>query len=160
MGFKPAYDIDLGALDQRYRQLQRAAHPDRHASDTPETRFAAISYTATINEAYRTLKDDVRRAEALLKIHGIEVTEQKVDQGFLMEMLELREAWTDAQRDAARANALINEATTRIQEAKYALASALEQHLWQAAVHNLLEIKYLKRFLDEVENSNVAASNI
>lgn len=54
--------IDLEALEQKYHELARAAHPDRSAQ--PANDFAEI------NEAYRILRDPKSRLQHLLTLEG------------------------------------------------------------------------------------------
>src|SRR5262245_43300134 len=93
LGLTPRYDLDLSQLEARYRELQRALHPDKHVGASASMRRLSAQKTALVNDAYRTLKDDLRRAEALLAAHGgaALLGERAADPEFLMQMLELRE---------------------------------------------------------------------
>ncbi|TGD73938.1 Fe-S protein assembly co-chaperone HscB [Mangrovimicrobium sediminis] len=89
-----AFDIDSQLLGERYRKLQGDLHPDRFASAAAHERRLAIQYSALVNEAYAALKAPLPRAEYLLKLAGLspqEISAQRIDGGFLMEQMELRE---------------------------------------------------------------------
>ncbi|WP_287127643.1 DnaJ domain-containing protein [Candidatus Cyanaurora vandensis] len=78
-------------LDRLYREHSWEAHPDRR----PRTEQAqAMTETALLNEAYRTLKDPYRRAQHLLALEGISL-EQNPPQSLLMAVFELQELLED-----------------------------------------------------------------
>ena len=106
LGVLPEFDVDLGALEKRYRDLSRVLHPDRHVAGLAGERRIALGKAVEVNEAWRILRDPLRRAEALLRRRGSEVGEGaqgEVDPSFLMDMLEQREELSEARRkgDAA-----------------------------------------------------------
>lgn len=87
-------ELDVAALSDRYRELQRQYHPDTVAAADESVKLAALQQTTTINDAYNTLKNPLARAEYLLSLQGIDVrNEQRTvkDTAFLMEQLEWRE---------------------------------------------------------------------
>lgn len=93
-GLPATYVIDHDALRERYRDLQRVAHPDRFADRPEQERRLAMQGAALINEAYSVLRDPVLRARYLLSLHGVTMqpdNETTKDAAFLMEQLELRE---------------------------------------------------------------------
>src|SRR4051812_11558935 len=69
LGFEPSFDEPSG-LDDKFRALSRKLHPDRFARATPQERRYSLEQTTLLNEAYKTLKDPVRRAEHLLSLRG------------------------------------------------------------------------------------------
>ncbi len=69
--------IDTADLQNRYYSLSRLVHPDRYPNGTPNEKRFALDATAILNDAYRTLRDPVARAEYVLKEEGIEATPRK-----------------------------------------------------------------------------------
>lgn len=88
-----AFAVDTAALSERYRDLQRAVHPDRFASASDAERRLSMQLATRVNEGFRTLKDPLARARYLLELNGVELndTDTRVDGGFLMQQMELRE---------------------------------------------------------------------
>ncbi|UCB54658.1 MAG: Fe-S protein assembly co-chaperone HscB [Thiotrichales bacterium] len=89
------YDIDHDQLQHRYRELQKAVHPDKYASASSQERRISMQQTSLINQALHTLKHPVERAMYLLQLEGVDFTmdnETTMDAAFLMEQMEMREA--------------------------------------------------------------------
>ena len=76
LGLEPRLNIDLAALEQEFHRLSRKLHPDRFARASESEREWSLASTALLNDAYRTLKDPLRRTGYLLKLHGAEIGEE------------------------------------------------------------------------------------
>jgi molecular chaperone HscB len=167
-GVDPAFDLDLTVLERRHRELSRALHPDRYAGRPPAERRAALSKAMEVNDAWRTLRDSVRRAEALLGRLGIPLGQRReppTDPELLMEVMELRERLAEAH--ATRDQAALHELAAGVHqrqaraEARMAgdFASALlgatpgaapPQALAQKLLSELGELRYYRKLLDDV----------
>jgi molecular chaperone HscB len=93
-GLPESYDLDLTELSKRYRKLQNAIHPDKFANGSDLERRLSVQQSALINEAYQTLKSPLRRAQYMLMRKGIDLsadTSARMDPGFLMQQMRLRE---------------------------------------------------------------------
>ncbi|MFZ0306445.1 MAG: Fe-S protein assembly co-chaperone HscB [Terracidiphilus sp.] len=73
---EPRLNIDLPALEQEFHRLSRKLHPDRFARATESEKEWSLADTALLNDAYRTLKEPLRRTEYLLKRSGAEIGEE------------------------------------------------------------------------------------
>lgn len=164
LGLPPAFDLDLGEAERRHRDLSRALHPDRYAQSTPSDRRTALGKAIEVNEAWRILKDPIRRGEALLRQLGVEVEEgrePKPDPALLMDMMEQREALSLAarQRDAAQVDALVTAMKARQARAITALTVEFRRAAANggarahapALLSGLGELRYCRRFLEEAE---------
>jgi molecular chaperone HscB len=69
-GLKPKLNLDLQALEAEFHRLSRRLHPDRFARAQENEKQWSLADTALLNDAYRTLKDPLRRTEYLLKLLG------------------------------------------------------------------------------------------
>ena len=72
----PRLDLDLGMLEHEFHKLSRKLHPDRFARASVNEKDWSLADTALLNDAYRTLKDPIRRTEYLLKLNGAEIGEE------------------------------------------------------------------------------------
>ncbi len=75
-GIVPRLDLDLSELEHEFHRLSRRLHPDRFARAGEDEKQWSLADTALLNDAYRTLKDPIRRTEYLLKLHGAEIGEE------------------------------------------------------------------------------------
>ena len=74
----PKLGLDAAALEKSFYRLSREFHPDRFASKPATEQTAATEKSSLLNDAYRTLRDPIRRTEYLLEIEGVEMEEQSV----------------------------------------------------------------------------------
>lgn len=99
---QPSFRLDLELLAARYRELARSVHPDRFADASEREQRVALEQSASLNEAYSTLKSAPRRARYLLALRGpelpLEVTVQDPD--FLLQQMQLREELEDLHDNA------------------------------------------------------------
>jgi molecular chaperone HscB len=162
-GLSPSVDLDLGALEAKYRALAMEAHPDRAAGADAATRRKMAEQTASLNEAIKVLKDPVRRAFYLLKLRGVDLenetaaAKQKMPPEFLEEVMERREALDAAResKDVARAQAMGDEVRGLLDAALARARTALTKPPTDAAAvteatEALARVRYFTRYLEEV----------
>jgi molecular chaperone HscB len=156
LGIARAFDVDLPAVEKVHRELSRALHPDRYVGAPPSERRASLGKAVEVNEAWRIVRDPIRRADALLALAGVRVGEeaegQKASPEFLMDMLEQRESLSDAKRakdleSVRRMAAAIEE---RARGVERALAEGFARGQAKELAGKVGELKYYRRFLDEV----------
>ena len=158
-GLARAWRIDRDALEAAYLQRAAAVHPDRFVGASSAEQRAAMEASTALNEGYRVLRDPVRRAEYLCKLGGIDLDHTggpggapHMDQAFLMEMIERREAVAEARAaGAAKLDALRDEVEGEADELIDAAADALEIGDTSRAARELVARRYLQRLLDEIE---------
>ena len=93
-GFPELYDLDLAELSNRFRKLQSAIHPDKFANASDAERMLSVQKSALINEAYLALRNPLERARYMLKLRGLDLsndTSTSMAPEFLMQQMELRE---------------------------------------------------------------------
>jgi molecular chaperone HscB len=87
--------LDLGALEARFHSLSWKLHPDRFAQAAENEKQLSLDLTSQLNDAYRTLREPVARAEYLLSLYGMRKEGQKKQQAppeLLEEVFELNES--------------------------------------------------------------------
>ncbi|MGZ9898639.1 co-chaperone HscB [Shewanella gaetbuli] len=94
----PVFTVDTANLAERYRELQKAVHPDKFASQSEQQKLLSVQRTAQVNDGYQTLKNPLRRAEHMLSLRGIDLSHETTtvkDTTFLMQQMEWREMLDD-----------------------------------------------------------------
>ena len=118
-GLQPVLNLDLPALEHEFHRLSRKLHPDRFARAEENEKQWSLADTALLNDAYRTLKDPIRRTEYLLKLLGAEIGDgpaskeeisARVPADLLEEVFEL-----NMQLEEMRAARATGEADTELQ---------------------------------------------
>ena len=69
-GVPQRFAQDRAALDARWKDLQREAHPDKFAAQGAAAQRVAMQWSVRINEAYQRLKDPLKRASYLCELNG------------------------------------------------------------------------------------------
>jgi molecular chaperone HscB len=75
-GFQRKLDLDTSALEKEFYALSRRLHPDAVAQAEAQERAWSLEQSSQLNDAYRTLKDPIKRTEYLLRLEGVELEEQ------------------------------------------------------------------------------------
>jgi molecular chaperone HscB len=164
LGVPRRYHLAPDLLERQFHDLNRVHHPDRHAKADAATRTKNALATSQLNEAYRALKDPLKRAEYLLKVEGIEISDErsghKVSPAFLAEIMELREQLMDArlEGDVEKVRVLADQVGDRKRSEMALIDSAFgrfeergdREALKEVADHLIAE-RYFRRFLEEAE---------
>ena len=102
---------DRAALDARWKELQREAHPDKFAAQSAASQRLAMQWSVRINEAYQRLKDPLKRAAYLCELAGAPINAHDntaMPAEFLMQQMAWRESLEEAQ-DAEQVQSLHDE---------------------------------------------------
>ena len=94
-GIPRSLNLSLDDLQKRYYELSRQLHPDRFMRKPEAERQRALDMSSALNDANRTLKDPIKRAQYLLRLEGFDIGEQgskDVPPELLEEVFELNMA--------------------------------------------------------------------
>ena len=154
-GVPPTFAQDRAALDARWKELQREAHPDRFASQGAAAQRIAMQWSVRINEAYQRLKEPVSRASYLCELNGapIEAENNTAMPGeFLMQQMEWRESLDDATAISA-VDALQAEVDAARARALSALGSSIDEKAdFHAASQQVRALMFIERFAQDVDS--------
>jgi molecular chaperone HscB len=146
-GLEPKLNLDLSELEHEFHRLSRKLHPDRFARALENEKQWSLADTALLNDAYRTLKDPIRRTEYLLKLLGAEIGEEhsgkdrkdpsRVPADLLEEVFELNMQLEEmrAARATGEADPMLEASLTQAREKYHVLLEAVDEDLraeWEA----------------------------
>ncbi len=170
LGLASSPFVETMSLERRFHDLSRQVHPDRFAKASPRERRIAVERTTALNNAFRTLRDPASRAAYFLGLHGIRVDERassSMSAEFLEEMLDCREALTRCRQsgDLTAARSMRDDFRRRaaalqaeIDDALSAWETSRDRALIEAAAEKLAAMRYVKRFLEEVDAMEMEAA--
>lgn len=152
---EPAFDIDTEQLEHTYRTLAARFHPDKFAAASAFEQKQAVMMSATVNQAYRTLKDPIDRAAYLLTAHGIDADAPEHTSfapEFLMQQMEWRETLMDAQIEQNREamQTLDDEIRTEQDQLIQDLRTAFQQQDYQTAAQWVRHGRFLNKLRNEI----------
>ena len=149
---EPGFHVDTAALERAYHSLLTRFHPDRFAGKPQVEQRVAAQVCADINSGFRTLSNEVARAEYLLKRAGVDLAQAEregVGTEFLMMQITLRERLEDIDSgDSSRWQALMAEIGEHYSASRDAFASAAEEARFEDAARRWQEMCYLSKLRD------------
>lgn len=75
-GLPPKLNLDVAALEKEFYELSRKLHPDLNARSGSQEQEWSLEQSSLLNDAYRTLRDPIKRTQYLLRLEGVELEEQ------------------------------------------------------------------------------------
>ncbi len=153
-GLAQQFAQDRSAVDARWKELQREAHPDKFAAQGASAQRVAMQWSVRINEAYQRLKDPLARAAYLCELNGVPVNAENntaMPAEFLMQQMQWRESLEEA---ASLAD--VYEITSELSKSKRELLQKCEHlldqaHDYPATVGQVRALMFLDRFAADVE---------
>ena len=150
----PRFAQDAAQLDARWKELQRQVHPDKFAAQGAAAQRVAMQWSVRINEAYRRLKDPLKRAAYLCELNGAPIDAESntaMPAEFLMQQMELREAVDDAV-DAAAMDEIGRQSATLKREMLLKLEQQMDaQHDWPAAAQTVRALMFLDKLAGDID---------
>ena len=147
------FDIDVATLEQKLLEKISKTHPDKFLFGSKEEVELATKKTALLNEAYQILSDPIKRAKYILIKHSYLNDEQdlKMPQKLLiesmgkMDALQLSESYQDVLKLLDNA---LQEKLEKLKEIQYYFI----ENNYQKSLEIYVELKFITRFLSEIEN--------
>lgn len=75
-GLPPKLNLDVAVLEKDFYEFSRKLHPDLNARAGSQEQEWSLEQSSLLNDAYRTLRDPIKRTQYLLRLEGIELEEQ------------------------------------------------------------------------------------
>jgi molecular chaperone HscB len=154
-GLPQRFAQERSEIDQRWKELQREAHPDRFAAQGHTAQRAALQWSVRINEAYQRLKDPLKRASYLCELLGAPIeahSNTAMPPEFLMEQIEWREALDEAQGEDE-----LEALSGRVMARRKDMLADIQRHLdlegdAPAAAREVRALMFIERFAHDIES--------
>jgi molecular chaperone HscB len=75
-GLSRKLNLDIAALEKDFYELSRKLHPDLSVRAGSQEQEWSLEQSSLLNDAYRTLRDPIKRTQYLLRLEGVELEEQ------------------------------------------------------------------------------------
>jgi molecular chaperone HscB len=167
LGLPRKLNVPEEQLQSRFYELSRRLHPDLFTRKSETEKRYALDASSILNDAYRTLRDPVKRANYVLKQEGFDIGEQRskdVPPELLEEVFDLNMALEEmksgddsarGQLEAARANftGLLSAADTELQSQFVKYDASPDREILSQIRATLNRRKYIQNLVDEVERT-------
>jgi molecular chaperone HscB len=158
-GLERAFEIDLGRVEQAYRDLQAQVHPDKFAHASEAEKRLSMQWATHVNEAYQTLKQPISRARYLLRLNGIETQEETntaMPADFLMAQMEWREAIGEAKEAAEIAE--LDHLSSKLRKEMHQLEAQLTRqidadHAYTQAAETVRKMRFFEKLKEDIHSA-------
>ena len=154
-GLPIGFQVDTKQLRAAFMEIQKASHPDKFAQGSTDEQEAALEQSSQANKGFTLLNQKERILPYVLELLGIMTPDEKyaLEPDFLMEMMDLNEAWMDAEDDSDK-QAIIQQ----VEQIKKAIYAPIQTYMEMDQVDTIsqeamLQIKdyyYKKKYLDRI----------
>ena len=151
IGFK----VDTNKLRAAFMDIQRASHPDKFAQSNSYEQDEALERSALANKGFSLLNNKDQLLPYVLELKGIISPDEKfaLSPAFLMEMMELNEAWMEADDEASK-QSILSQIKAIQDEILEPIKDYLEMDqidtISQEAMLQIKEYYYKKKYLDRI----------
>jgi molecular chaperone HscB len=162
LGLDRKLNLNQAELQKRFYEHSRQLHPDRFMRKPEAERQYSLDASSLLNDAYRTLKEPVKRGHYILTQEGFDVAEQRSKDELLEEVFELNMALEEMRGGDDSARPQLEQAATNFAKMLHQSEQELEAlYIQYDATPNrdiLLKIrgvlnrrKYIQNLVDEVQ---------
>jgi molecular chaperone HscB len=153
-GLPDRFAQDSAAIDARWKELQREVHPDRFAAQGPSAQRVAMQWSVRVNEAYKRLRDPLKRAAYLCERRGAPINAESntaMPGEFLIQQMAWRETLEEAQAEKD-----LEHVGAELAQARTDTLSRIETLLDEtgdaaAAAKQVRALMFIERFAHDVE---------
>ena len=151
----PRFAQDNAAVEARWKELQREVHPDKFSTEGAAAQRLAMQWSVRINEAYRRLKDPLKRAAYLCELHGEPVNAENntaMANDFLLQQMQWREELEEAAGMDELDRLARQVALARLELLQQCAQLLDEKQDYKAAVQQVRALMFIERFASDVQS--------
>jgi molecular chaperone HscB len=154
-GLPIGFQVDTNKLRAAFMDIQRASHPDKFAQSNSYEQDEALERSALANKGFSLLNNKDQIMPYVLELKGIIDADEKyaLSPDFLMELMELNEAWMEADDETAK-QSILSQIKAIQDEILEPIKGYLEMDqidsISQEAMLQIKEYYYKKKYLDRI----------
>ena len=155
MASRIAAAVLSAAVEARWKELQREFHPDKFSTEGAAAQRLAMQWSVRINEAYRRLKDPLKRAAYLCELHGEPVNAENntaMANDFLLQQMQWREELEEAAGMDELDRLARQVALARLELLQQCAQLLDEKQDYKAAVQQVRALMFIERFASDVQS--------
>ena len=150
------FTIDQNQLADKFRQLQREVHPDRHVGKGKHQQFLAMQFASHVNTAYQTLKSPLPRAEYLLELAEMPVNKETTtvaDADFLFQQMQWRDTLSEAvnQQCEQTLSELLSTVTAQGEKLLLEFNRAYDAKNFVLAKEAVAKLHFIEKMMSEIK---------
>ena len=157
------FNLNRQLLDERWKNLQRMAHPDNFSMQDTASQRIAMQYSVPINDAYQRLKLPLKRAAYLCELNGASIKAEentRMPSDFLIQQMQWRE-----QLEEADSFLEIGKLHQEVLAAKELAFSRCETFLdieknWINAASEVRTLMFMERFEVDIDKRRDQLENV
>jgi len=148
------FKLNRQLLDERWKNLQRMAHPDNFSLQDTASQRIAMQYSVRINEAYQRLKLPLKRAAYLCELNGASIKAEentRMPSDFLIQQMQWREQLEDA--DSFHEIGKLQQEVLAAKESAFARCETfldVDKH-WTNAAGEVRTLMFMERFEVDID---------
>ena len=150
------FEVDKQQLTDKFRQLQREVHPDRHAGEGKHQQRLAVRFASYVNTAYQTLKSPLLRAEYLLELAQVSMNTQTMtiaDSDFLFQQMQWRDTLSKAANLQSKQG--LTELSQTVSDCREKLLSVFTHNYdekdFNSAKETVAKLHFVEKIMTEIE---------
>ena len=152
--------LERAELDVRWKKLAAQVHPDRFVGQGAATQAQSMQWALRVNDAYRRLRDPLKRAAYLCELRGAPIeadSNTHMCGAFLAEQMDWREQLDDANSESA-----IDQLRQVVKRREIGLLDKAARELDdtggspQRAAEAVRSLMFVERFLQDIERKRDA----
>ena len=144
--------IDLNVLEDKYLELQSKLHPDKFVNSSQNEKDFSNEHSSRINESYKLLKNNVSRANIILKSNGYDLEKESKtfgDEKMLEDIMDLQSKCMLAENEISKKK-IRNEIKEVIDETINELNLLFKKKSWKEAYNLNVKLSYLEKMKNNI----------
>eukprot|EP00055_Hartaetosiga_balthica_P013351 m.68196 g.68196 ORF g.68196 m.68196 type:complete len:257 (+) comp8239_c0_seq1:126-896(+) len=147
------FDINGDGLETKFYDTMKLLHPDKFGMEPKDVQDAAAETAAILNNAFSTMRSPLKRAEYLLELNGVGLTDESRMEfpSVIMQIMEMNEK-VDGCNDEEKLESFDEDIEEKRDAILVQLSTAFKKKDFPQAKEHTIMYKYLGRVQEQIRN--------